>query len=99
MNFVKNIFLNIFVILKQLVKRLNILLYSRLSQEVRSHLYTTNLVESINSMIEEILIKAGGYFKSIEILEINIFLQRECLKQSKWKNPIPKIKLCIYDIN
>ncbi len=59
---------------------------------------STNAVESVNSMIEKIRIKSGGYFNSVETLEINIYLQRENLIKTKWKKPIPMIAAHFYDI-
>ncbi|WPX09238.1 IS256 family transposase [Anaerocellum danielii] len=67
-------------------------------EEIRKHIYTTNAVESINSIIEKIRIKSGGYFQSTEILEINIYLQRENFKRGKWKNGVPLIKHHTYEI-
>jgi hypothetical protein len=34
----------------------------------------------------------------VEILEINLWLQRGRLKQGKWKNPLPVIKSRAYEI-
>lgn len=67
--------------------------------EIRRYIYTTNSVESVNSMIERIRIKSGGYFNSIENLEINIYLQRENLVKTKWRFSVPKIKAYSYEIN
>jgi len=54
-------------------------------ESLRKHVYTTNSVESINSLVEKIRIRSGGYFNSVEVLEINIYLQRENLRRTKWK--------------
>ncbi|HBW60372.1 MAG TPA: IS256 family transposase, partial [Thermoanaerobacter sp.] len=54
--------------------------------------------ESVNSMIEKIRINSGGYFQSVEVLEINIYLQRENLRRRKWKNGVPILKKCCYNI-
>jgi transposase-like protein len=43
-------------------------------EEIRRYLYTTNAVENFNSRIEQIRSRLGGYFQSIEILEINLLL-------------------------
>jgi len=42
-------------------------------ESLRKHVYTTNSVESINSLVEKIRIRSGGYFNSVEVLEINIY--------------------------
>ena len=67
-------------------------------EELRKHIYTTNAVESVNSMIEKIRVNSGGYFQSVEVLEINIYLQRENLRRTKWKNGVPSIRKCINNI-
>jgi hypothetical protein len=43
-------------------------------------------IESVNSMIEKARINLGGYFQSVDILEINLLIQRNNLKNGKWKN-------------
>lgn len=72
--------------------------FTKYPEPLRKYIYTTNSVESINSLIEKIRIKSGGYFSSVEMLEINIYLQRENLRQSKWKNAVPLISSHAYDI-
>jgi len=67
-------------------------------EEIRRYLYTTNSVENFNSRIEQIRVKLGGYFQSVEILEINLWLQRGRLKEGKWKNPLLLIKSRAYEI-
>ncbi|ADD03547.1 MULTISPECIES: IS256 family transposase [Thermoanaerobacter] len=67
-------------------------------EELRKHIYTTNAVESVNSMIEKIRVNSGGYFQSVEVLEINIYLQRENLRRTKWKHGVPSIRKCINNI-
>ena len=42
--------------------------------------------------------KSGGYFQVPEVLEINIYLQRENFKRGKWKNGITLIKHHTYEI-
>jgi len=57
-------------------------------EELRKHIYTTNAVESVNSMIEKIRVNSGGYFQTACILEVNIYLQEENLRHTKWKNEV-----------
>ena len=61
-------------------------------------MYTTNAVESLNSRIEQIRMKLGGYFQSVSILEINLMLQVDRLKQGKWKKPVPILRAKAYDL-
>jgi len=42
-----------------------------------------NVVGNANSLIEKIRVKAGRYFNYIKVLEINIYLQRKNLKETK----------------
>ena len=74
------------------------LAHMKYPEELRKHIYTTNAVESVNSMIEKIRVNSGGYFQSVEVLEINIYLQRENLRRTKWKNGVPSIRKCINNI-
>ena len=74
------------------------LAHMKYPEELRKHIYTTNAVESVNSMIEKIRVNSGGYFQSVEVLEINIYLQRENLRRTKWKNGVPNIRKCINNI-
>jgi hypothetical protein len=37
-------------------------------------------------MIEKVRINLDGYFQSVDILEINLLIQRDNLKNGKWKN-------------
>jgi len=43
-------------------------------------------------------VNSGGYFQSVEVLEINIYLQEENLCRTKWKNGVPSIRKCINNI-
>lgn len=61
-------------------------------------MYITNAVESMNSRIEQIRMRLGGYFQSVDILETNLLLQIDRLKQGKWKKPIPLLKAKAYEI-
>jgi hypothetical protein len=49
-------------------------------------------------MIERVRISLGGYFQSAEILEINILVQRDILKNSKWSKPVPALKGSSYEV-
>lgn len=76
----------------------NYLCFLRYPEEIRKYMYTTNAVESLNSRIEQIRMKLGGYFQSVGILEINLMLQVDRLKQGKWKNPVPILRAKAYDL-
>lgn len=76
----------------------NYLCFLRYPEEIRRYIYTTNAVENLNSRIEQIRMKLGGYFQSVNILEINLMLQVDRLKQGKWKNPVPILRAKAYDL-
>jgi len=80
------------------VKAERYLNFLRYPEEIRKYIYTTNTAENFNRRIEEIRLRLGGYFQSIEILEINLFLQRERLLMGKWKNPVPILKANAYEL-
>ncbi|GAB5046014.1 hypothetical protein TdN_04060 [Thermodesulfovibrio sp. TK110] len=80
---------------KKAEKYFNFLKYP---EEIRKYIYTTNAAENFNRRIEEIRLRLGGYFQSIEILETNLFLQRERLLQGRWKNPVPILKANTYEL-
>lgn len=76
----------------------NYLCFLKYPEEIRRYVYTTNAVESLNSRIEHIRMKQGGYFQSVSILEINLMLQVDRLRQKKWKNPIPILRAKAYEL-
>jgi hypothetical protein len=49
-------------------------------------------------MIEKVRINLGEYFQSVDILEINLLIQRDNSKNEKWKKPIPAFKGASYEI-
>ena len=68
-------------------------------EETRTHFYTTNAVESINSGIERMRNDLGGYFASLKALEVNLFIQFANLQDLWFRKPMPKIRSCIYELN
>lgn len=76
----------------------NYLCFLKYPEEIRRYVYTTNSVESLHSRIEQIRMRLGGYFQSVNILEINLMLQIDRLKQRKWKQPIPILKAKAYEL-
>jgi hypothetical protein len=49
-------------------------------------------------MIERVRISLGGYFQFAEILEINILVQRDILKNNKWSKHVPALKGSSYEV-
>lgn len=86
--------------IKELLKKQNnYLCFLNYPEEIRKYIYTTNVVENINSNVERNRINLGGHFQSVQILELNLFLHIQRLKMKKWKKPIPKLTSCIYEMN
>ena len=73
--------------------------FVHLSQDVRKFFYTTNAVESFNSILEDKRNRAGGFFQSMDYLKINIYIHYLKLKTQKWSNPAPLIKANLYSFN
>ena len=67
-------------------------------EQVRSHIYTTNIVESVNSGIEKMRLDLGGYFPSKECLEVNLFIQVVNLQDRWWRKPIPTVRAVSYEL-
>jgi len=64
--------------------------------DIQKHFYTTNIVESVNSIIETLRYKMGGFFQSKDALYLNIFLSIRSLQQRKWHKGIPMVKANMY---
>lgn len=66
--------------------------------DVRKFFYTTNSVESFNSILERHRLQMGGFFQSEECLRVNVFITLRKLHQNKWKNGVPLIKSALYTL-
>jgi len=76
----------------------NYFVFKILPTDIQKHFYTTNIVESVNSIIETLRCKMGGFFQSKDALYVNIFLSIRSLQQRKWQHGIPMIKNNIYTL-
>ena len=56
---------------------------------MRKYIYTTNVVENINSRIELIRANTGGYFQSVKTAEVEIYVTVNRIEKNKWKEPLP----------
>ncbi len=81
-----------------LEKKNNILPFVKYPLEVRRHIYTTNIVEGINSAIDKMRIELGGYFPSMRTLEINLAIQFANLNEMWLKRPLYAIRAHSYEI-
>ncbi len=81
------------------VRRENYLAFTLYPEEVRRHIYTTNVVESINAGLELMRMERGGYFPSMKWLEVNLFVQLSNLNDRWMRKPMPRIKANLYRIH
>lgn len=79
------------------IKSDNYLAFMNMPKEIRKYLYTTNTVESFNSVLETIRKEKGGFFQSEDILKINIYIKYLNLKK-RWRNGSPFIIKNLYYI-
>ena len=66
--------------------------------EARKHLYTTNIVESVNAGLELMRHGLGGYFPSRETLDVNYFVQIENRNERWLRRPLPTIAGLGYEL-
>lgn len=76
----------------------NYFAFKHLPLDTQRHFYTTNIVESVNSTIEKLRIRMGGFFQSQDALFVNVFLTIRSLHQRRWKNGVPLIKGNLYQL-
>jgi len=76
----------------------NYFAYKKFPPAIQKHFYTTNIVESVNSIIETLRCRMGGFFQSKDSLYVNTFLSIRSLQQRKWQKGIPMVKSHIYEL-
>lgn len=69
----------------------NYLAFLNYPEEIRKHIYTTNVIESINAGLEYMRMEHGGYFGSWRVLELNLFVQFANLHDRWLDKPIPNL--------
>lgn len=79
-------------------KKENYFMHKKYPETVRKYIYTTNVVENINSRIELIRANTGGYFQSIKTAEVAIYVTVNRIQKNRWKEPIPMIKAALYEL-
>jgi len=80
-------------------KRDNYLAFVQYPEEVRRHVYTTNIVESVNAGLEFMRLELGGYFPSLKSLEVNLFVQFSNLNDRWMRKPMPRIRANLYRLH
>lgn len=79
-------------------KKDNYFNYKKYPEAVRKYIYTTNVVENINSRIELIRANTGGYFQSIKTAEVAIYVTVSRIEKNKWKETLPLVKSALYEL-
>jgi len=79
-------------------KKENYFNYKKYPESVRKYIYTTNVVENINSRIELIRANTGGYFQSVKTAEVAIYVTVSRIEKNKWKEPLPLVKSALYEL-
>ncbi|WP_028845656.1 transposase, partial [Thermodesulfovibrio thiophilus] len=72
--------------------------YKKYPEAIRKHIYTTNIVENINSKLEGLRVNHGGYFQSVKTAEISIYVIVNRIIQGRWKKPLTVSKEVLYEI-
>ncbi len=74
------------------------LCYKKYPKGQKKHIYTTNIVENINSRFELLRVNAGGYFHNVKTAEISIYVIVNRIKQGKWKKPLSISRSIVYEL-
>ncbi len=72
--------------------------YLKYPEQIRKHIYTTNIVENFNSRLENIRINSGGYFQSVKTAEVAIYVTINRIHNSKWRKPLPAARAALYEL-
>lgn len=83
-------------LLKKKDKYFNFIKYP---EDVRKHIYTTNIVENLHSRLEIMRINSGGYFQSVKTAGVGIYVLITHLKEGRWRKALNCIKSCEYEIS
>jgi len=67
-------------------------------EEVRRHIYSTNVVESIDAGIEQMRLDDGGYLPSQDALEVNLSIQVVNLQDRWWRSGVPTVSSKSYEL-
>jgi len=59
------------------------------SRSLQKHIYTTNIVENVNSRLEVLRVNLGGYFQSSKTLNVAVQVLVEKLQADRWRKALP----------
>ena len=72
--------------------------YLKYPEQIRKHIYTTNIVENLNSRLENTRVNSGGYFQSLKTAEVAIYVTINKIQTGKWKKPLPAARAALYEL-
>ena len=79
-------------------KKEHYLAFMKYPEPIRKHIYTTNIVENLNSKLEVLRVNAGGYFQSLKTAEVALYVVIDRLSRGKWRKPMPAVREVIYEL-
>lgn len=82
-----------------LERKENYLQFLKYPEGIRKFIYTSNIAESFNSLIEGVRYERGWHFQSTEILDISVLLIYKRMISIPWKKPHPHLKSQEYQLN
>jgi putative transposase len=82
-----------------LERKENYLQFLKYPEKIRKFIYTSNIAESFNSMIEGTRYERGWHFQSTDILDISVLLIYKRLISAPWKKPHPHLRSQQYQLN
>lgn len=74
------------------------LAFLKYPEPTQKHIYTTNIVENINSRLEVLRVNLGGYFQSSKTLNMAVQVLIEKLHAQRWRKPLPHLVEAEYEI-
>ena len=80
-----------------LSKKEEFLTFLKYPETIRKFINTTNSVESVHSTFEKQRLKKGGFFQSMDILNVALFIATDKLHKTWKANPLIKAKR--YELN
>ncbi len=72
--------------------------YLKYPEQIRKHIYTTNIVENLNSRLENTRVNSGGYFQSLKTAEVAVYVTINKIQTGKWKKPFPAARTALYEL-
>jgi len=72
--------------------------FMKYPEPIRKHIYTTNAVENLNSRLEVLRINSGGYFQSIRLTDVAIYVTVERMQKNKWNKPLTAFREVLYEM-